>query len=90
MERGRNPRYRQTVDETGSGKAEVGDRRRRARGGDVDPIRRISIRARGMSNAASRGRTHVSTRPSVQTKEEFSLASDGASTHVALGPYVFR
>ena len=48
----------------------------------VDPIRRISIRSRGMSKAAIRGRTHVSTRPSAQTKEEFSLASDGASTHV--------
>jgi hypothetical protein len=72
----------QTVDETGSGKPDVGDRRLRARGGDVDPIRRISIRARGMSKAASRGRTHVSTRPYAQTKEQFSLASNGASTHV--------
>ena len=54
--------------------------------GEVDPIRRISIRAHDMSKAASRGRTHVSTRPSPQTKEEFSLASDGASTHVPGGP----
>jgi hypothetical protein len=36
-------------------------------GGELDSIRRISIRARGMSNAATRGRTHVSTRPLAQT-----------------------
>jgi hypothetical protein len=51
----------------------------------MDPIRRISIRARGMSNAATRGRTHVSTRPSAQIKAKFSLASGGASTHVPIG-----
>ena len=85
MGRGRNPRYGQTVDETGSGKPAVGDRRRRARGGELDPIRRISIRARGMPNAATRGRTHVSTRPSAQTKEQYSLASDGASAHLRIG-----
>lgn len=48
----------------------------------MDPIRRISIRARGMSNAATTGRTHVSTRPYAQAKAKFSLASKGASTHV--------
>ena len=53
----------------------------------MDPIRRISIRARGMSNAAIRGRTHVSTRPYAQTKAQFSLASDGASTHVPVCPH---
>ena len=51
----------------------------------MDPIRRISIRARGMSNAATTGRTHVSTRPYAQAKAKFSLASKGASTHVTLG-----
>ena len=48
----------------------------------MDPIRRISIRARGMSNAATTGRTHVSTRPYAQAKAKFSLASKRASTHV--------
>ena len=35
-----------------------------------------------MPQAATTGRTHVSTRPSAQARDEVSLASDGASTHV--------
>ena len=42
--------------------------------------------ARSMLNAATRGQTHVSTRPSAQPREEFSFASDGASTHVPHSP----
>lgn len=56
----------------------------------MDPIRRISIRARGMSNAATTGRTHVSTRPYAQAKAKFSLASKGASTHVPGAPQTRR
>ena len=63
----------------GWGRLGGGGVRQRGRGGDVDPIRRISIRARGRSKAAT-GQTHVGTRPEARPTEEFSLASGGVST----------
>jgi hypothetical protein len=69
----------------GWGQPVARDGRSSARVSAMDPIRRISIRARGMSNAATTGRTHVSTQPNAQTRHQFSLASGGASTHVPLG-----
>jgi hypothetical protein len=67
-----------------AGRRAVGERRRRVSGGDAAPIWRLAIRARGMSKAASRGLTHVSTRLTAQTKAQFSLESDGAPTQVPL------
>jgi len=67
----------QTVDEPGSARSVVSDRRLTARGGERGRIRRIAERASGTSNAASRGRTHVSTRPSAQMRDETRLHPTG-------------
>jgi hypothetical protein len=69
----------------GRRKPVIENRRQQARRGEMDPIRRASSKARGISKAASKGRTKVSTPTLCPDKAQVSLAPDGASTHLPRG-----